>query len=80
MTEYWPLLVHDPLDGDVLINRQLRPRAVAQPVDRGDFGAAVQAVVGLCNRSAGGGMPLMPVTRGCAGGRSVGKNSDRKQH
>jgi len=62
MVDYWPLLVHDPFGGDVLINRQLRPRAVAQPVDRGDFGAAVQAVVGLCNRWAGGAMPLMPVT------------------
>jgi hypothetical protein len=64
MPDYWPLLVHDPLDGDKLVNRQLRPRAIAQPIDRGDFNAAAQAAVELCNRWGGGAMPLMPVTPG----------------
>jgi hypothetical protein len=64
MPEFWPLPVDDPSDGDKLVNRQLRPRMVAQPVDRGDFNAATKAVVELCNMWGGGTMPLMPVTPG----------------
>lgn len=62
--DHWPLLVADPLDGDRLINRQLRPRAAAMPVDRSDFGAAARAIVVLCGTWGGGAMPLMPVTPG----------------
>jgi hypothetical protein len=64
MSVYWPLLVADPVDGDRLITRQLRPRAAAMPVDRTDFAAAARAVVDLCGTWDGGAMPLIPVTPG----------------
>jgi hypothetical protein len=64
MSDHWPLLVSDPLDGDRLLNRQLRPRAAAVPVDRSDFTAAREAIVELCGSWGGAGMPLMPVTPG----------------
>lgn len=66
MSDHWPLLVSDPLDGDRLVNRQLRPRAAAFPVDRSDFIAAHQTIVDLCGTWGGAGMPLLPVTRGSA--------------
>lgn len=62
MSVHWPLLVADPVDGDRLITRQLRPRAAAIPVDRTDFASAARAVVELCGTWGGGAMPLIPVT------------------
>jgi hypothetical protein len=64
MSVHWPLLVADPVDGDRLITRQLRPRAAAMPVDRTDFASAGRAVVELCGTWDGGAMPLIPITPG----------------
>jgi hypothetical protein len=62
--DVWPLLSGDPLDGDAVINRQLRPAGCAVPVDRNNFESAALAVVGLCNSWGGSAMPLLPVTAG----------------
>jgi hypothetical protein len=58
------LLVADPLDGERLVNSQLRPRAGAIAIGRHDFSAARQEVFELCGTWGGGGMPLIPVTLG----------------
>jgi hypothetical protein len=60
----WPLLTNEPLDGDTVVSRQLRPAGCAVPVDRADLTAGAQAVVDLCNSWGGGAMPLIPVTPG----------------
>jgi hypothetical protein len=64
MSDHWPLLVAEPLDGERLVNSQLRPRAGAIAIGRHDFSAARQEVVELCGTWGGGGMPLIPVTVG----------------
>ena len=64
MSDHWPLLVADPLDGERLVSSQLRPRAGAIAIGRHDYSAARQAVVELCGTRGGGGMPLIPVTAG----------------
>jgi hypothetical protein len=64
MSDHWPLLVADPLDGERLANSQLRPRAGAIAIGRHDYSAAGQEVVELCGTWGGGGMPLIPVTAG----------------
>ena len=61
MSDHWPLLVAEPLDGERLVNSQLRPRAGAVAIGRHDYSAARQAVVELCGTWGGGGMPLVPV-------------------
>jgi hypothetical protein len=58
----WPLLTHEPLDGDTVIHRQLRPAGCAVAVDRTDFGTATPAVIELCDSWGGCAMPLIPVT------------------
>jgi hypothetical protein len=40
MSEHWPLLVAEPLDGERLVNSQLRPRAGAVAIGRHDYSAA----------------------------------------
>jgi hypothetical protein len=40
MSDHWPLLVAEPLDGERLVNSQLRPRAGAIAIGRHDFSAA----------------------------------------
>jgi len=62
MSDHWPLLVAEPLDGERLVNSQLRPRAGAIAIGRHDYSAARQAVVELCGTWGGGGKPLIPVT------------------
>jgi hypothetical protein len=37
MSDHWPLLVADPLDGERLVNSQLRPRAGAIAIGRHDL-------------------------------------------
>jgi hypothetical protein len=64
MSDHWPLLVAEPLDGERLVNSQLRPRAGAVAIGRHDYSAARQAVVELCGTWGGGGMPLIPITVG----------------
>ena len=64
MSDHWPLLVAEPLDGERLVNRQLRPRAGAIAIGRHDFNAARQEVFELCGTWGGDGMPLIPVTAG----------------
>jgi hypothetical protein len=59
-----PLLVAEPLDGERLVNSQLRPRSGAVAGGRHDYNAARQAVVGLCGTWGGGGSPLISVTAG----------------
>lgn len=58
----WPLLTNEPLDGDVVVHRQLRPAGCAVAVDRTDLAAAARAVVDLCSSWGGSAMPLIPVT------------------
>lgn len=58
----WPLLTTEPLDGDTVVHRQLRPAGCAVALDRSDLAAAARAVVGLCNSWGGSAMPLIPVT------------------
>lgn len=58
----WPLLTSEPLDGDTVVHRQLRPAGCAVPIDRADLTSAARAVVGLCNSWGGSAMPLIPVT------------------
>ncbi|MCZ0730905.1 hypothetical protein [Mycolicibacterium iranicum] len=62
MSDLWPLLTGEPLDGDTVIHRQLRPAGCAVPVDCTDLGGAAHAVIGLCNSWGGSAMPLIPVT------------------
>lgn len=62
MHDLWPLLTSEPLDGDTVILRQLRPAGCAVTVDRNDFASATGAVIELCNSWAGSAMPLIPVT------------------
>jgi hypothetical protein len=38
----WPLLTNEPLDGDAVVHRQLRPAGCAVPVDRTDLAAAAR--------------------------------------
>ena len=40
MSDHWPLLVAEPLDGERLVNSQLRPRAGAVAIGRHDYRAA----------------------------------------
>ena len=49
MAELWPLLTGEPLDGDTVINRQLRPAGCAVAVDRTDLESATHAVIEFCN-------------------------------
>jgi hypothetical protein len=60
--DLWPLLTNDPLDGDTVINRQLRPAGAAFALDSTDFPSAALAVTELCNSWGGSAMPLIPVT------------------
>ena len=62
MSDLWPLLTGEPLDGDTVIHRQLRPAGCAVPVDRTDMESAAREVIGLCNSWGGSAMPLIPVT------------------
>jgi hypothetical protein len=62
MSDLWPLLTGEPLDGDTVIHRQLRPAGCAVPVDRTDLESAAREVIGLCNSWGGNAMPLIPVT------------------
>jgi hypothetical protein len=62
MSDLWPLLTSEPLNGDTVIHRQLRPAGCAVPVDRTDLESAARAVVDLCDSWGGGAMPLIPVT------------------
>lgn len=62
MSDLWPLLTSEPLNGDTVIHRQLRPAGCAVPVDRTDLESAADAVIGLCNSWGGSAMPLIPVT------------------
>jgi hypothetical protein len=62
MSDLWPLLTGEPLDGDTVIHRQLRPADCAVPVDRTDLESAAHAIIGLCNSWGGSAMPLIPVT------------------
>jgi hypothetical protein len=62
MPDLWPLLTDEPLDGDIVIQRQLRPAGCAVAVDRTDFATATPAVIGLCDSWGGSAMPLIPVT------------------
>jgi len=41
MSDHWPLLVAEPLDGERLVNSQLRPRAGAVAIGRHDYSAAL---------------------------------------
>lgn len=61
MPDLWPLLTGEPIDGDTVIHRQLRPAGCAVVVDRDDFGTATPAVIGLCDSGGGSAMPLIPV-------------------
>jgi hypothetical protein len=58
----WPLLTNEPMDGDAMVHRQLRPAGCAVLVDRTDLAGAARAVVDLCNCWGGSAMPLIPVT------------------
>ena len=60
----WPLLTDEPLDGDAVVHRQLRPAGCAVPIDRADLTSAARAVVDLCSSWGGSAMPLIPVTPG----------------
>jgi hypothetical protein len=62
MSDYWPLLVADPLDGERLVNNQLRPRLGAVAVNQSDYAAAHQAIIELCGTWGGAGAPIVPVT------------------
>lgn len=62
MLDLWPLLTDEPLDGDIVIHRQLRPAGCAVAVDCTDFATATPAVIGLCDSWGGSAMPLLPVT------------------
>lgn len=62
MSDLWPLLTGQPLNGDTVIHGQLRPAGCAVPVDRTDLESAAHAVIGLCNSWGGSAMPLIPVT------------------
>jgi hypothetical protein len=62
MSDLWPLLTGEPLNGDTVIHRQLRLAGCAVPVDRTDLESAAHAVIGLCNSWGGSAMPLIPVT------------------
>jgi hypothetical protein len=64
MPDYWPLLVAEPLDGERLVNSQLRPRGGSVAVDQANYDTARQAIVELCGTWGGGGMPLIPITAG----------------
>jgi hypothetical protein len=66
MSDLWPLLVAEPLEGERLVNSQLRPRAGAVAIGLHDYRVASQAVVDLCGTWGGGGMPLIPVTAGAS--------------
>lgn len=62
MTDLWPLLTSEPINGDTVIHRQLRPAGCAVILDRNDFDTATPAVIGLCDSWGGSAMPLIPVT------------------
>ena len=66
MSDHWPLLVAEPLDGERLVNSQLRPRARRSPQlvrTIRQRGASSGCRV-VCGTWGGGGMPLVPVTVG----------------
>lgn len=62
MTDLWPLLVADPLEGEQLISSQLRPRLGAVVIDRSDYLSSCNQVRDLCGAWGGAGVPLIPVT------------------
>jgi hypothetical protein len=64
MSDIWPLLTADPLDGERLLTTQLRPRAGARLVDRASYEAASAEIVDLCGTWGGAAHPLLPVTPG----------------
>ncbi|AWG62950.1 hypothetical protein [Mycobacteroides abscessus] len=62
MTDRWPLLVAEPIEGEQLVSSQLRPRAAAVAIDRSDYPSACDHVRDLCGTWGGAGMPLIPVS------------------
>lgn len=62
MTDRWPLLVAEPLEGEQLVSSQLRPRAGAVAIDRSDYSSACDRVRDLCGTWGGAGTPLIPVS------------------
>ena len=65
MSDHWPLLVADPLDGERPISSQLRPRAGAIAIGRHDYSAARQAVVELCGGLTPAAESRRHAKRGC---------------
>jgi hypothetical protein len=61
VTNQWPLLVAEPLEGEQLVSSQLRPRAGAVAIDRSDYSTACDRVRDLCGTWGGAGTPLIPV-------------------
>lgn len=61
MSDRWPLLVSDPLQGEYLVSSQLRPRAGAVLISTLDYEGACDRVRDLCGTWGGGGHPLVPV-------------------
>lgn len=62
MTDQWPLLVAEPLEGEQLVSSQLRPRLGALAIDRSDYTSACDCVRDLCGTWGGAGTPLIPVS------------------
>lgn len=62
MTDRWPLLVAEPLEGEQLVSSQLRPRTGAVAIDRTDYMSACDSVRDLCGTWGGAGAPLIPVS------------------
>lgn len=62
MTDQWPLLVAEPLEGEQLVSSQLRPRTGAVAIDRSDYMSACDSVRDLCGTWGGAGTPLIPVS------------------
>lgn len=63
MTNNWPILSSDRLNGAYSVDRIFRPPTPAQAVDVGDFTSACEVVIELCNSWGGAYMPLLPVER-----------------
>jgi hypothetical protein len=62
VTDQWPLLVAEPLEGEQLVSSQLRPRTGAVAIDRSDYVSACDGVRDLCGTWGGAGTPLIPVS------------------
>ncbi|MFD6197309.1 hypothetical protein ACFWE3_11455 [Mycobacteriaceae bacterium NPDC060252] len=62
MTDRWPLLVAESLEGEQLVSSQLRPRAGAVAIDRSDYSSACDRLRDLCGTWGGAGAPLIPVS------------------